>query len=235
VSSKRSATKKPLAVASVRNGSPRRKPSRQDEDSRSTVQCNTRIAREAKVEYERELLRRQKACKSPKDRAKITLGAIVREQLERAPWCFGADGRNVRQQAVHASCDCGKDASLVAKQESGSWRFFCDECASAAMDVIKTQPLPSARDMLVLFDSLDALSSMLDSLESETRHEEDPEPAEPELSSGIAERHRERAENMRKLRATIGKISSSAKVDPVGDLLGSVGPAIAAPRKDKKS
>ena len=103
------------------------------------------------------------------------------------------------------------------------------------MDVIKTQPLPSARDMLVLFDSLDALSSMLDSLESETRHEEDPEPAEPELSSGIAERHRERAENMRKLRATIGKISSSAKVDPVGDLLGSVGPAIAAPRKDKKS
>lgn len=54
------------------------------ESNRSTVQCNARISRETKKLYEEELSRRHKLCKG---KPKISMGSLVREQLESADWC----------------------------------------------------------------------------------------------------------------------------------------------------
>lgn len=64
-----------------------KQPRKRLESSRSTVQCNTRISREAKKSFELELERRRQACADEQERAKITMGSLLREVLEAAPWC----------------------------------------------------------------------------------------------------------------------------------------------------
>lgn len=61
-------------------------------------------------QYEQERRRRQQACEDDVERAKITLGSIIREQLGRASWCISADPESVRQAAEH-----GRRRSIFAE------------------------------------------------------------------------------------------------------------------------
>ena len=63
--------------------------------------CSLLLATKMLGQNEQELKRRRQACKDDVERAKITLGSILREQLERAAWCISVDPESVRQAAEH--------------------------------------------------------------------------------------------------------------------------------------